>query len=91
MATDRSKQVRVRAYNVGFGDAILVRVPGRSKYQFVLVDFGNAIGRGGSNAMFPAIAEDIEKETNGRLDVLVMSHKHVDHMEGYYHQLRTRT
>jgi hypothetical protein len=48
----------------------------------MLIDFGNAPGQ--SNDRFEAIAEDIERETAGHLNVLVISHEHLDHIEGFY-------
>ena len=48
----------------------------------MLVDFGNAPGQ--TNDRFEAIAEDIERETGGHLNVLVISHEHLDHIEGFY-------
>ena len=75
-------KIRVRAYNVGFGDCFLVRIPDGTLVRWVLIDFGNAPGQ--SNERFVEIAEDIEKETGGRIDALVMTHEHLDHMEGFY-------
>lgn len=79
-------KVRVRAYQVYFGDCFLVTVPDGSVKRHILVDFGNVVGKGGSNAPFKAIAKNIQVETNKHLDVVVMTHEHIDHMEGYYHQ-----
>ncbi|MFK8031577.1 MAG: hypothetical protein AB8G18_15175 [Gammaproteobacteria bacterium] len=83
MANDK---IRIRMYQLGFGDCYLVSVPDGSKTRHICVDFGNVAGKGGRNAPFETIAKDIEKETNGHLDVAVMTHEHMDHMEGYYHQ-----
>lgn len=88
MAAKRDRSIRVRSYNVGFGDCLLVRIPVKSKRYWMLIDFGNAPGRAGSNTMFPEIAKDIKKETGGRIDVVVMTHEHLDHMEGFYSQKR---
>ncbi len=73
-------------YQLGFGDCYLVSVPDGSKTRHICVDFGNVAGKGGRNAPFQKIAENIEKETSGHLDVAVVTHEHMDHMEGYYHQ-----
>jgi len=63
--------IRIRAYNVGFGDCLLVRIPDGSATRWLLIDFGNAPGQ--QNDRFQDIAEDIEKETGGHLDVVVMT------------------
>lgn len=81
-----ARKIRIRMYQLGFGDCYLVSVPDGTKTRHICVDFGNVAGKGGGNAPFQMIAEDIEKETNGHLDVAVMTHEHLDHMEGYYHQ-----
>lgn len=74
--------VRVRAYNVGFGDCFLVSFPDGGATKHMLIDFGNAPGQ--TNDRFEAIAEDIERETGGHINVLVISHEHLDHIEGFY-------
>ena len=79
-------KIRVRSYNVGFGDCFLVSIPDGDKTRHLLIDFGNAPGKGGSNARFKPIAENIQKETNGSIDAIVMTHEHLDHMEGFYSQ-----
>jgi beta-lactamase superfamily II metal-dependent hydrolase len=83
MANDK---IRVRSYNVGFGDCFLVTIPDGGEKSHLLIDFGNAPGKSGSNEWFPAIAENIERETDGHINVLVMTHEHLDHMEGFYSQ-----
>ena len=50
----------------------------------MMIDFGNAPGQ--SNDRFAEIAQDIERETNGHLDVVVVTHEHLDHIEGFYSQ-----
>lgn len=82
--------VQIRAYNVRFGDCVLVSIGADADQKHVLFDFGNAPSsvkaQGGNNDVFEPIARDIAKVTDGKLDLLVMSHEHLDHMEGFYHQ-----
>ena len=47
--------IRVRSYNVGFGDCFLVTVPDGAATRHILIDFGNAPGQLNDN--YPAIAE----------------------------------
>ncbi|GEP56184.1 ComEC/Rec2 family competence protein [Reyranella soli] len=89
MATTRkSGDVRVRAYNVRFGDCILISFGQGASEKHILVDFGNAPAGvrngGGKNDVFAPVARDLAKRTNKRIDLLVMSHEHLDHMEGFY-------
>ncbi len=81
-----SAGIRVRSYRVGFGDCFLVSFPDRTKTRHMLIDFGNAPGKGSSNRDFPAIARNIRDETGGHLDVVVVTHEHLDHMEGFRSQ-----
>lgn len=83
--------LRVRAYNVGFGDAILVTVPepdadGGTVRRHILFDVGNVLaGSGGSEDVFYPLLLDVLKELQGRpLDLYVMTHEHLDHVKGLY-------
>jgi beta-lactamase superfamily II metal-dependent hydrolase len=78
----------VRAYNVGFGDAIHVEVPDRDKsgkevVRHLVVDIGNVLsGRGSDDAVFLPVVKDIAERTRGRADLYVLSHEHLDHAQG---------
>jgi len=76
--------IRVRSYNVGFGDCFLVTFPDGDATRNMMIDFGNAPGQ--PNTDYPAIMQNVHEETGGRLDVVVMTHEHLDHMEGFYAQ-----
>lgn len=76
--------IRVRSYNVGFGDCFLVTLRDEARTWNMLIDFGNAPTN--SDAVFEGIAKDIQAETSGKLDVVVMTHEHLDHMAGFYSQ-----
>jgi hypothetical protein len=84
-----SDQMRVRAYNVHFGDAILITFPesvgeSLSEIRNVLIDFGNVLsGGGGDDAVFAPVMQDILQQLGGRpLDLYVMTHEHLDHVQG---------
>jgi beta-lactamase superfamily II metal-dependent hydrolase len=80
--------LRVRVYNVRFGDAVLITVPDRhgtkTTKRHILVDVGNVLrGEGGEDAVFRPVVEDIEKQLKGKpLDLYVMTHEHLDHVQG---------
>jgi beta-lactamase superfamily II metal-dependent hydrolase len=80
--------LRLRVYNVRFGDATLVSVPDRDaggpKTRHILVDFGNSLMKeGGRDDVFEPIVDDILVELDGEpLDIFVMSHEHLDHIQG---------
>jgi len=76
-------------YNVRFGDAVLISVPDRAEngpteIRHILIDVGNVLGgEGGQDAVFRPVIEDILKVLNGRpLDLYVMTHEHMDHVQG---------
>ena len=81
--------LRVRVYNVRFGDAILVSIPdkninGRTDNRHILIDFGNVFrGEGGLDDIFQPVIENILEVLHGEpLDLYVMTHEHLDHVQG---------
>lgn len=81
--------LRVRVYNVRCGDAILVSVPDggagrKTQTRHVLIDVGNALSReGGRDFVFEPVVADILKVLGGQpLDLYVMTHEHLDHVQG---------
>jgi hypothetical protein len=81
--------LEIRAYNVRFGDATLLSIPertngGTTETRHVLIDFGNVLtGRGGDDAVFEPVLRDILAVLDGNpLDLFVMSHEHLDHVQG---------
>jgi beta-lactamase superfamily II metal-dependent hydrolase len=76
--------LRVRLYNIRFGDAVLVTVPDNGTTRNILIDVGNVLaGEGGFDAVFKPVIEDIEAELGGKpLDLYVMTHEHMDHIQG---------
>lgn len=84
-----TRALRVRVYNVLFGDAVLLCIPerdaeGRETTAHVLLDVGNALaGAGGDNAVFEPVLRNIAEELGGQpLDLYVMTHEHMDHIQG---------
>jgi L-ascorbate metabolism protein UlaG (beta-lactamase superfamily) len=83
------KNVRVRAYDVGFGDSFLLSFEygkaledGRSK-RHMLIDFGSVRWPKPKHATYSEIADDIAEQTEEQLDVVVLTHRHRDHLGGY--------
>jgi beta-lactamase superfamily II metal-dependent hydrolase len=81
--------LRIRAYNVRFGDALLVSVPdrdeqGREETRHILFDVGNVLaGTGGLDEVFEPVIRDVLEVLGGRpLDLYVMTHEHMDHVQG---------
>ena len=96
-----SDAIDVFAFNVRFGDAILVRVPdkdrvgGGTTVRHILIDVGNTLAaakpadepmpaeRGGADDVLPPAVDQILAVLGGAtLDLYVMSHEHLDHVQG---------
>jgi hypothetical protein len=82
---DSPTNARIRSYNVGFGDCFLLTfsyADGRTRN--VLIDFGStkASSHGPKGGML-AIAEKIREDCEGKLDVVVATHRHRDHISGF--------
>jgi beta-lactamase superfamily II metal-dependent hydrolase len=81
----------VRVYNVRFGDAVLVSIPekagGHDVERHILFDFGNALDTaGGVDTVFEPIIDDIKARLGGKpLDLFVMTHEHLDHVQGPFY------
>jgi hypothetical protein len=83
-------KLRVRMYNVRFGDAILVSVPDKAKngketMRHILIDMGNLLnGKEGADDVFEAVLDNVIEEvgTGRELDLFVMTHEHLDHAQG---------
>jgi Metallo-beta-lactamase superfamily len=75
--------VRVRMYRQGLGDCFLLTFPGRERESHVLIDFGVLLGTPGAKQTMQKTARQIVEATGGRLDVLVATHEHWDHVSGF--------
>ncbi|GIH02474.1 hypothetical protein Rhe02_05410 [Rhizocola hellebori] len=84
------EHVRVRMYNVGFGDCFLLELPREQNTPFrVLVDCGAHKAGYPSEGWKPEVAvaqiiEDITEEgSDPTLDVVIATHRHQDHVSGF--------
>lgn len=82
-------RVRIRMYNVGFGDAFLIIIPGgaEERARKILVDCG--VHTSGTNKrlklkdLVKRIVEDVSEDGTPRIDVVVATHRHRDHVHGF--------
>ena len=77
--------VRIRSYNVGFGDCFLLTFTyARAKPRNVLIDFGSTKqSASGPRGGMLEIAERIREDCEGKLQMLVATHRHADHISGF--------
>lgn len=76
--------VSIRMYNVGFGDCFLLTFHYATKERYMLIDYGSTAAPKGLRAGYMAeVAKDIKSRCNGKLNVLVETHRHRDHISGF--------
>ena len=78
-------ELKIWTYQVGFGDCFLLRFtyPG-DKRRHVLIDFGTtAKPKGAKRNLTVRVAKDIAAKCGGRLDAVVATHRHKDHISGF--------
>ena len=84
MATTKQTKLRVRMYRQGLGDCFLITIPGVSgKPFYMMIDCGVVLGTPDPTAKMTAVVEDIIKVTKGKIDLLVATHEHWDHVSGF--------
>lgn len=80
-------RIRLRMYQVGFGDCFLLTfeyatpLDGDRRERQILIDFGTMRPHPKWNHF--AIAKLIKEHSHGRLDAIVVTHRHRDHLSGF--------
>lgn len=77
------QRLRVRMYRQGLGDCFLLSFLGWREPRHVLVDCGVIAGTPDGTARMRRVANDISAASAGRLDLVVMTHEHWDHVSGF--------
>jgi hypothetical protein len=76
--------LKVYAYNVGFGDCFLLQFGYLDKSKkHVLIDFGSTRLPTLGPSSLVAVAKQIAIHCEGKLDMVVVTHRHADHMSGF--------
>jgi hypothetical protein len=76
--------VKVRMYRQGLGDCFLLAFPtAGARPCYVLIDCGVLVGTPEAAATMRRVAESVRDSTGGRIDVLVATHQHWDHLSGF--------
>jgi hypothetical protein len=74
----------IRMYNVGFGDCFLLAFHYATGDRHMLVDFGSAAApKHGPRNYMERIAKDIAAQCKGKLEIVVATHRHRDHISGF--------
>jgi beta-lactamase superfamily II metal-dependent hydrolase len=72
--------MRVRMFRVGFGDFFLVSLPGVDGAKHILIDCG--VHAGDLHSIQAAVAQ-LTSDTSSHLSLVVMTHRHADHISGF--------
>src|SRR6185369_14560954 len=94
MSKDNKLSVRIRMYRQGLGDCFLLTFIRKGEDDFnLLIDCGLLQGTANGKEIMKRVVEDIEAtlnvekkvkgETKKWLDVVVLTHEHVDHISGF--------
>ena len=73
-------KLSIRMYHVGFGDCFLLTFHYSTVDRHLLIDFGTTRQTPG---YMKAVAEDISARCCGKLDAVVATHRHKDHLSGF--------
>jgi mRNA degradation ribonuclease J1/J2 len=77
-------RARIRVYRHGLGDCILVRLRRRVGPDYkILIDCGVAMATKKAPDKMTAVVKDVIRETDGKIDVLAVTHEHWDHVSGF--------
>jgi len=75
--------VTVRMYRTGFGDCFLLAFRGNDGAPvYMLIDCGVHSQYEGGGDRIREIVDHIRDSTEGRLDVVAITHEHADHISG---------
>lgn len=84
MAGASPAKLTIRMYNVGFGDCFLLSFQYAKGTRHILLDYGStAAPKRGPKQYMQKIAEDIKAVTGGKLDGIIATHRHRDHVSGF--------
>ncbi|HTM48430.1 MAG TPA: MBL fold metallo-hydrolase [Bryobacteraceae bacterium] len=74
----------VRMYRQGLGDCFLIFLPRADGPPYhILIDCGVILGTADAARKMTAVVDDIAGSTDGRIDLLVVTHEHWDHLSGF--------
>jgi hypothetical protein len=85
MAATAPTEVRIRAYNVGFGDSFLLTFRyGTGSERHMLMDFGTtSLPKTKGPKDMAQVAKQIREDCGGKLALVAVSHRHADHISGF--------
>jgi hypothetical protein len=74
----------VRMYRQGLGDCFLITLPKRDGAAWrMLIDCGVILGTADTGARLREVVRSLAGDTGGRVDILVVTHEHYDHVAAF--------
>ncbi|WSH04936.1 hypothetical protein U8P71_34485 (plasmid) [Rhizobium ruizarguesonis] len=72
-------------YRQGLGDCFLISLArtARQEPYKIMIDCGVILGTSDAAVKMTKVVDDITADTKGRVDVLVVTHQHWDHVSGF--------
>lgn len=81
---DTAPRATVRMYRQGLGDFLLVTLPRDGQDPFrMLIDCGVILGTANAGPLMTRLVTELAADVNHKLDVVVMTHHHWDHVSGF--------
>jgi hypothetical protein len=78
-------RAKIRMYRHGLGDCFLITLARKASpdpYR-ILIDCGVILGTANASDTMTKVVEDILRESNGMIDLLILTHQHWDHLSGF--------
>jgi hypothetical protein len=79
-------RARIRMYRQGLGDCFLISLKRNTENAAdfrILIDCGVVLGTPNPQAIMVDVVNDIVQETSGKIDILIITHEHWDHLSGF--------
>ena len=81
---NKKLSVRVRMYRQGLGDCFLLTFRrGEQDVYNMMIDCGLFLGTKRSKEIMTQVAEDVKETSGGRLNSVLLTHEHWDHIAGF--------
>ena len=77
--------MKIRMYRQGLGDCFLIAIRRNTSPDpyLILIDCGVVLGTPDAGATMTKVVEDIVHESGGKIDLLLATHEHWDHVSGF--------
>jgi hypothetical protein len=82
---DGSYRAKIRMYRQGLGDCFLISLKrsGNAPDYKILIDCGVVLGTPDPATIMTKVVDDIVAATGGKVDLLLATHEHWDHLSGF--------